>query len=121
MDSCLSLSSASFSLLINGNHSSWFFGSRRVRQGDPISSLLFLLTSQTLSAILNKALFLNLVPGFNKNLPRDFNHFIFVDDLILVTKASRKTARNCLLYLDLYHSLTGQKPSLQKSAIFLPS
>lgn len=46
---------------------------------------------------------------------------MFADDLILITKASRKTARNCLLCLDLYHNLTGQKPNPRKSRFYLPS
>lgn len=46
---------------------------------------------------------------------------MFTNDFILVTKASRKTARNYLLYLNLYQKLTGQTPNLLKSAIFLPS
>lgn len=83
--------------------------------------MLFLLTAQILSAILNKVLSLNLVPGFNSNLSRDFNHLMFVDDLILVTKASRKTAKNFLLCPNLYQNLTGEKPNLHKSIIFLPS
>lgn len=93
------LSSAFFSFLINGHTSPWISSSRGVRRGDHLSPLLFLLTSQTLSAILNKALNINLVHGFYRNLPRNFNHLMFVDDLILVTKASQKIAKNCLLCL----------------------
>lgn len=46
---------------------------------------------------------------------------MFTDDLILVTNTSRKNGRNFLSRLNLYHKLTGQKPNLQKSAIFLSS
>lgn len=83
------LSSATFSFLINGNHTSWITGTRGVRQGDLISPLLFLLVSQNLSTILNKAMSLDLVQSFNANLPRNFNHLMFADDLILVTRAFR--------------------------------
>lgn len=105
------LSSASFSFIINGKHSNWISSSRGVRQGDPLSPLLFILISQTLTTILNKACTLNLVPGFNCNLPKNFNHHMFADDLILVTSASRKVARNSLFCLNLYHKLTDQKPN----------
>ncbi|XP_039130894.1 uncharacterized protein LOC120267295 [Dioscorea cayenensis subsp. rotundata] len=50
------LRSCSFSLLINGNSSPWFPSSRGVRQGDPISSYLFILVSQILTAFLNQGL-----------------------------------------------------------------
>lgn len=46
---------------------------------------------------------------------------MFVDDLILVTKASHKTARNRLMCLNIYQTLTNQKPNLNKSAIYFPS
>lgn len=109
------LSSTSFSFVLNGHHSSWISSSRGVRQGDPISPLLFLLVLQNLSAIFNKAISLNLVPGCNNNLPRNYNHLIFADDLLLVTFASRKNAHNILLYLNLFYSLSGQKVNLKKS------
>lgn len=119
INSCLS--SASFSILINGKPTSWFTSSRGVRQGDPISPLLFLLVTQNLSAILNHALRLNFLSGFDSNLPRNINHLMFADDLILISRASRQSARNLLFCLNLYASISGQVPNLLKSAIFLPS
>lgn len=62
-----------------------------------------------------------MIHGFNANLPKNFNHLMFADDLILVTKASRHKARYCLICLNLYENLTGQKPNLLKSAIYVPS
>lgn len=91
IDSCLSL--ASFIISINGHNSPWFTNSRGVRQGDPVSPLLYLLVSENLYAILNKALSLNLVPDSNCSLTRNFNHLMFVDDLILITVVSRKLIR----------------------------
>lgn len=55
------------------------------------------------------------MPSFNNNVPRNLNR------LILTSKASRSTTRNCLLCLNIYQSITGQKSNLQKFAIFLPS
>ncbi|XP_039113810.1 uncharacterized protein LOC120249385 [Dioscorea cayenensis subsp. rotundata] len=94
---------------------------RGVRQGDPISPLLFLLVTQNLSAILNHALHLNFLPGFDSSLTRNFNHLMFADDLILITKASRQAARNTLFCINMYSNITGQMPNLSKSAIYLPS
>ncbi|XP_039123400.1 uncharacterized protein LOC120260021 [Dioscorea cayenensis subsp. rotundata] len=83
--------------------------------------LLFLLATQNLSAILNHALYTNLLSSFDPNLPRNINHLMFADDLILVTKASRRSARNMLFCLNLYASISGQHPNLLKSAIYFPS
>lgn len=90
-------------------------------RGDPISPLLFLLVTQNLSVILNKALDLQLVPGFHNSLRGNFKHLMFADDLILITKAFRKAAHNTLLCLYINYNLTGQKPNPYKSYFFLPS
>ena len=46
---------------------------------------------------------------------------MFADDLLIVTSATRRSANNILLCLNLYLGLTGQKSNLNKSAIYLPS
>lgn len=62
-----------------------------------------------------------MVPGYNENLARNFNHLMFADNLILVTRASRQSARNIKLFLNIYQNLTGQKLNLLKSEIFFPT
>lgn len=42
---------------------------------------------------------------------------MLVDDIILVTKATRLAPRNCMLWLDIYTDIAGQK----MLAIYLPS
>jgi len=44
-----------FSVLINGDASSFFSSLRRLRQGDPLSPSLFILVMETLSNLANKA------------------------------------------------------------------
>ncbi|XP_039136968.1 uncharacterized protein LOC120274488 [Dioscorea cayenensis subsp. rotundata] len=115
------LCSSSFSILINGVPSPWFSSSRGVRQGDPISSYLFILVAQNFSSMMNFALRNNFIPGFDCNLRLNFNHLLFADDLILITKATRSVARNINLCLSIYSQLTGQYPNHTKSQIFFPS
>ncbi|XP_039115766.1 uncharacterized protein LOC120251270 [Dioscorea cayenensis subsp. rotundata] len=115
------LRSSSFSVLVHGNPSPWFSSSRGVRQGDPISSYLFILVSQILSNLLNLGLSNSKIPGFNPSLAHNFNHLMFTDDLILITRASRSTARNIILCLNLYSSISGQFPNHSKSQIFFPT
>ena len=97
--------SPSFSFIINGQPSDWITPARGVRQRDPISPYLFLLVSQNLSSMLNHAMGLNMVPGFDHRLNRNLNHLMFADDLIIITRASRRDARNCSLCLDIYKRL----------------
>ena len=58
------VTSVRFSILVNGSPESFFGRSRGLRQGDPLSSLLFLLIMEVLSKILNKTKENNLIRGF---------------------------------------------------------
>lgn len=91
-----------------------------MRQGDPLSPYLFIIVSQNLTAILNHARQLNLVPGFSPDVKCNLKHLMYADDLILITTATRKYARNIKLWLNLYTSLTAQTLNLSKSNLYLP-
>lgn len=56
--------SASFSVLVNGTPSRIFEASRGLRQGDPLSPLLFLLVVETLGAMISKASEGDFIEGF---------------------------------------------------------
>lgn len=102
------ISTVSFSILVNEIPSPWFKSSRGLRQGDPLFFYLFILVAQNLTAMLNYAMRINFILGFNSNLSCNFNHLIYAYDLILVTKASRQTARNIKVCFHIYKNLTGQ-------------
>ncbi|XP_039119158.1 uncharacterized protein LOC120255390 [Dioscorea cayenensis subsp. rotundata] len=113
--------STSFSFLINGHPSYWISSSRGIRQGDLISSYLFILVSQNLTSILNFALANDFVPGFDMRLHVNFNHLMFADDLVIISQASHKSARFIKLCFDFYGKISGQVPNASKSAIYFPS
>lgn len=115
------ISKVSFALLINKSPSNWFNSTRRLRQRDPISPYLFILIVQNLTSMLNFAMANNMIPGFNSGLSNNFNHLMYVDNLILITQASRKISRNVKLCLSIYGILTGQKLNNSKSEIIFPS
>lgn len=115
------ISSSSFSFLINVQHSSWIHSTCGFRQGDPISSYLFILVSQILTTKLNYALNRNYIPSFDSTLNINFNHLMYADDLILISHASRCVARNFNLCLSMYDKLTGQHSNFNKLAVYLPT
>ncbi|XP_057808799.1 uncharacterized protein LOC131023270 [Salvia miltiorrhiza] len=112
-------SSARISILYNGQLSSYFACSCGVRQGDPLSPILFGIAEDVLSH-----LFLNCVQSRHL-VPMDFSrsmhfptHFLYADDILLFCKASIKNARKIKEILDLYGELSGQICSPVKSRIF---
>ena len=112
--------SVKFAFLINGQLTDWI-SNTKVRQRDPLSPYLFILTSQILIAILNYALNIDFIHGFDFRLDINFNHLIFGGNLILITRVSRWVARNCNFCIDIYSKVTRQILNQSKSAIYFPS
>jgi len=59
------ISSVSYAVLINGSLSQFFSASRVLRQGDPISPLLFLLVMEVFTRMLRAATTATLLAGFS--------------------------------------------------------
>lgn len=105
--------------LINGQPTRFIKTFSGIRQGDPLSSYLFILVSQNFT-LLNYALRLDIIPCFNPTLPHNFNHLMYGDDLVLITKAPRDVARNVRVCLSIYSKITSQNPNHNKSSVFFP-
>ena len=58
------ISTASFSVLINGSPTGFFRSTRGLRQGDPLSPYLFVLGIEALSGLINKALREGFLTGY---------------------------------------------------------
>lgn len=107
--------SVSYSLIINGEPTKWITPARGVCQRDPLSPYLFIIVAQILSNILNKACLTSIIPGFNRSLSYNFNHLMYANDLIIITTATRRSARNINLCLAIYASLSRQNINVSKS------
>lgn len=70
---------------------------------------------------LNHALNQNWIPGFDVLLNVNFNHLLFADDLIIITRVSWAAARACKLVLEMYRDLIGQMPNVNKTNVYFPS
>ena len=77
------LSFANFALLVNGSPSSFFPASRGIRQGCPLSPLLFILVIEGLSLLIKDARNNGKIRGFKISSRLFFTHLLFVDDMIL--------------------------------------
>ncbi|KAL4318179.1 hypothetical protein GQ457_18G008490 [Hibiscus cannabinus] len=77
------ISTANISVLVNGSHTRSFSNRRGLRQGCPLSPLLFNIIAEVLSALLRQAKSLGLFSGFHfGNSSEGISHLQFADDLI---------------------------------------
>jgi hypothetical protein len=81
-------STATSSVLLNGTAGKEFKCLRGVRQGDPLSPLLFVIVADLLQSVINHEYYLgNLIPSFPQNRDIPFPIVQYADDTILVMQA----------------------------------
>jgi hypothetical protein len=86
------ISSVQFSVLVKGSPEGFFSCSRGLRQGDPLSPLLFLLVMEVLSRMLRKVETEGLIRGFRVGCNvvdgLSISHILYADDTILFGDAN---------------------------------
>lgn len=99
------VSTVSYAVSINGRIGSFFKLTRGLRQGDPLSSFLFLICSEGLSALMRLAIKDGLLKGAkaSRNGPQ-ISHLLFANDCILFDKATLEGANVLKLILKEYFS-----------------
>jgi hypothetical protein len=113
------VTSTSFSILINGEHTEIFGASRGLWQGDPLSPYLFILFSEGLGRLLKSNIESGVIQGWrwgNELPPR--SHLQFVDDTALMGMATIREATNLCKALDIYLTTSSQLINEDKSSIF---
>ncbi|XP_059658789.1 uncharacterized protein LOC132305127 [Cornus florida] len=114
------LSSAWFSILINGSPCGFFQPTKGLRQGCPLSLLLFTLVTESFFAQMDQ-----LVREEKVAIPRmifkagmQLSHMFYADDLLVVLQADISTAKNLTAALGKFSTLSGLTVSPEKSTIF---
>ena len=112
------LSSGSASVLLNGNPGKKFFCKRGVRQGDPLSPLLFVLAAELLQYIINKAAGLGLLSRpLEHQHTTDFPVIQYADDTLLIMKASQRELFCLKGILHTFSQSTGLRINYNKSCL----
>uniref|UniRef100_A0A2N9G1S1 Reverse transcriptase domain-containing protein n=1 Tax=Fagus sylvatica TaxID=28930 RepID=A0A2N9G1S1_FAGSY len=113
------ISSVQFSVLVNGSPEGFFSCSRGLRQGDPLSPLLFLLVMEVLSRMLRKVEEEGLIRGFragsNAAEGLCISHLLYADDTILFCDADLDQLIYVRMVLTCFEAVTGLRVNMAKS------
>ena len=85
------ISTASFSVLINGSPIGFFQSSRGLRQGDPLIPYLFVIGMEALSCLINRAVEGNYLSGGRvadgRGEDLSISHLLYADDMLVFCEA----------------------------------
>lgn len=114
------LQSAHLSVSVNGQSCGYFTCSRGVRQGDPLSPLLFCLAEEVLSRGLSSLVDLNIIKRIAapKNITPP-SHVLFADDVMVFLQGDLRHLRALMSFMEEYASNSGQEVNKSKSLLFL--
>ena len=113
------ISTVQFSVLINGSPNNFFGSSTGLRQGDPLSPMLFLIVMEVLSRMLRRVEEAGLIRSFKVGRRRgngeSVSHLLFADDTILFCDADVEQILHIRLLLLSFQAVTGLKVNVHKS------
>lgn len=102
------IDSVSYTLLINGTPQGFVKPSRGIRQSDPLSPYIFILCTEVLSALCDKALADGSLAGiWVSRHSTAVNYLLFADDTMFFCKSSPDSVSVLLAILNQYELLSG--------------
>ncbi|KAK4384052.1 Retrovirus-related Pol polyprotein from type-2 retrotransposable element R2DM [Sesamum angolense] len=114
------VTSAHYSVVVNGGVHGFFSGARGLRQGDPMSPYLFVLVMEVLHMILQQLIEQDGEFQYHWRC-QELNLFqlSFADDLLLLCKADVRSVNLFRQGLDRFATLSGLKTNPQKSQLII--
>eukprot|EP00253_Pinus_taeda_P009198 PITA_09198 len=112
------ISSAFFSILINGIPTSTFYSTRGIRQGDPLSPFLFIIMAEGLGRCIKNAIQSHDLKGNTLHQAPTVSHQQFVDDNTIFGYSSVQEARTLNSLILLFSRASGALINKVKSQIF---
>ncbi|XP_062112653.1 uncharacterized protein LOC133823820 [Humulus lupulus] len=113
------VSSARYQIAHGGKEFGLIIPERGLRQGDPLSSYLFIICTEGFSALLQEYERKQFISGIQvaRGAPR-ISHMFFADDSYIFCKANSEEANHVLSLLHTFELASGQKINYDKSSVF---
>ena len=115
----LCVSTASFSVHVNGELAGYFNSTRGLRQGCALSPSLFVICMNVLSKLLDKAAADRLVGYHSRCKNALLTHLCFADDIMVFTDGQKRSVEGVLKVFEKFEKLSGLKISLEKSTLYM--
>ncbi|XP_056843011.1 uncharacterized protein LOC130495615 [Raphanus sativus] len=115
----LCISTASFSVQVNGELAGYFNSARGLRQGCALSPSLFVICMNVLSKLLDKAAVDRLVGYHPRCKNALLTHLCFADDIMVFTDGQKRSVEGILQVFNDFEKLSGLKISLEKSTLYM--
>jgi hypothetical protein len=112
------VTSPAFAVLINGEATKLFRSDIGVRQGCPLSPLLFLLVMEGLNISLKNSMESGSISGIKFSRLIKVLHILFVDDVIMFSKESLVEWKEIFKLISLFCSASGLSVNHTKSTIY---
>ena len=115
----LCITTASFSVQVNGELTGYFQSKRGLRQGCSLSPYLFIICMNVLSKMLDGAAAKGVIGYHPKCKNIDLTHLCFADDLMVFTDGTQKSIEGILGVFEEFDKMSGLKISMEKSTLFM--
>ncbi|WZZ59978.1 hypothetical protein YC2023_060085 [Brassica napus] len=115
----LCVTTASFSVQVNGVLAGYFQSRRGLRHGCSLSPYLFVICMNVLSKMLDEAALKGLIGYHPKCKNIEITHLCFADDLMVFAEGNKRSVEGVLKVFEEFDKMSGLKISLEKSTLFL--
>lgn len=112
------ISTAAFSVSVNGELEGFFTSSRGIRQGCSLSPHLYVIVSNVLSKLINKSVVEGQIGFHSQCREVNLSHLSFADDIVVFTDGSPASLVGTLQVFDEFASMSGLRINVAKSTVF---
>lgn len=113
------VSNVQYFIIINGKPHGRINSTRGVRQANPISPFIFVITMNYISILLNHLEKRKVISGIILNETCSFNHLLFANDILVFIEDDDTSLTNLQMALRLFESAFGLKLMLQSPQLVL--